>query len=216
MFLERLNLFFTFEISSKIEESYKLKTEKMKNLNRLFVIFIATVFISCGDEKKEQETITIGEEGTLERVDTSEDQAETAADTAVAGEAIQRQDGVVQVNLTGNDLMQFNLNEIRVKAGDKVRLTLTHVGELPENAMGHNFVLLKQGTDVVDFAQRAATATGNDYIPEGTDAVIARTEMIGGGEETTVEFTVPETGTYDFICSFPGHYVQMRGKFIVE
>ncbi|HBX64839.1 MAG TPA: azurin, partial [Balneolaceae bacterium] len=26
----------------------------------------------------------------------------------------------------------------------------------------------------------------------------------------------PEAGTYDFICSFPGHYALMKGKFIVE
>ncbi|MGI0106230.1 azurin [Salinimicrobium sp. WS361] len=186
----------------------------MKNLSRFFAVFLAAVLMSCGNEKKEQETITIGDGGNLETVETTEDAA--ADDTAQTNDAIQRQDGVVQVNLTGNDLMQYNLNEIKVKAGDKVKLTLTHVGELPENAMGHNFVLLKQGTDVVDFAQKAATATGNEYIPEGTDAVIAKTEMIGGGEETTIEFTVSEAGTYDFICSFPGHYVQMRGKFIVE
>lgn len=184
---------------------------------RFFAILFAVMLISCGDEKKEQETITIGEEGTLERIDTGEDPSEMSSDTSQTGEAVQREDGVVQINLTGNDLMQFNLNEIRVKAGEEVQLTLTHIGELPKNAMGHNFVLLKKGTDVVEFAQNAATATANDYIPEGTDAVIVKTEMIGGGEETSIEFTAPkEAGTYDYICSFPGHYVQMRGRFIVE
>ena len=185
----------------------------MKNKINFFALLIVAVLMSCGDEKKEQETITIGEEGTLERIDTSED--ETAVEPATSEEAIVREDGVVVVNLKGNDLMQFNLNEIEVQAGEKVRLILTHVGELPENAMGHNFVLLKQGADVVDFAQQAATAAANEYIPEGTDAVIVNTEMIGGGEQTTIEFTAPEAGTYDYICSFPGHYVQMRGKFIV-
>ena len=187
----------------------------MNTLKSFCAILLALVLVSCGDEKKEKETITIGEEGTLERMDTSENTS-TTTDTSQTGEAVKRVNGVVQINLTGNDLMQFNLNEIRVKAGEEVRLTLTHIGELPENAMGHNFVLLKQGTDVVDFAQQAATATGNEYIPEGTDAVIAKTEMIGGGEETTITFTAPEPGTYEYICSFPGHYVQMRGTFIVE
>ncbi|MCY2686702.1 azurin [Salinimicrobium sp. TH3] len=185
----------------------------MKDLTRFLALFLTIVLISCGDEKKEQERITIGEEGSLEEVETT---AETTTEDAQSGEAVIRQDGVVQVNLTGNDQMQYNLNEIKVKAGEKIRLTLTHVGQLPENAMGHNFVLLKQGTDVVDFAQKAATASGNEYIPEGTDAVIVHTEMIGGGEETTIEFTAPEAGTYEYICSFPGHYIQMRGNFIVE
>ncbi|WP_029033605.1 plastocyanin/azurin family copper-binding protein [Salinimicrobium terrae] len=187
----------------------------MKNLTKTLAVLVTILMVSCGDEKKEQETITIGEEGTIEKIDTR-DEDQTAADNVESGEAIQRQDGVVQINLTGDDMMKFNLNEIRVKAGETVRLTLTHVGQLPENAMGHNFVLLKQGTDVVDFGQRAATASGNDYIPEGTNNVIVHTEMIGGGEETTIEFTAPEAGTYDYICSFPGHYIQMQGKFIVE
>ncbi len=192
------------------------KSIYMKNLRRFLVILMAAVFISCGDEKKEKETITIGEEGTLERMETSEETTGSATTNSKTGEAVQREDGVVKVNLTGNDLMQYNLNEIKVKAGDKITLTLTHIGQLPKNAMGHNFVLLKQGTDVMDFAQKAATATDNDYIPEGTNAVIVKTEMIGGGEETTIEFTAPAAGTYEYICSFPGHYVQMRGKFIVE
>lgn len=187
----------------------------MKNLKRFLAILLTVILVSCGDEKKEQETITIGEEGSLERVDTREN-VEATGDNEQTGEAVQRTDGVVQVNLTGDDMMKFNLNEIRVKAGETVRLNLKHVGQLPENAMGHNFVLLQQGTDVADFAQKAATASGNDYIPEGTNEVIVHTEMIGGGEETSIEFTAPEPGTYDFICSFPGHYVQMRGKFIVE
>lgn len=186
----------------------------MKNIQRFLMILAAVILVSCGDEKKEQETITIGEEGTVERTATN---TTTARDTAGATtETITRQDGVVQVNLTGNDQMQFNLKEIRVKAGETVRLTLKHVGQLPENAMGHNFVLLQKETDIVDFATKAASASGNDYIPEGAKQVIVHTEMIGGGEETSIEFTAPEAGTYDFICSFPGHYIQMQGKFIVE
>lgn len=182
----------------------------MKNIQRFLMILATVVFVSCGDEKKEQETITIGEEGTVEKIEPN------VRDTAATAEGVVRQDGLVMVNLTGNDQMQYNLNEIKVKAGETVKLTLKHIGKLPENAMGHNFVLLQQGTDVVDFATKAATASENEYIPEGSEQVIVNTEMIGGGEETSIEFTAPKAGTYDFICSFPGHYIQMRGKFIVE
>ena len=123
---------------------------------------------------------------------------------------------IVEVVITGNDQMKFNKDEIKVKAGQTVRLTLKHVGNMPENAMGHNFVLLKQGTDVAKFGQAAGMAKANDYIPQGTNQVIAHTEVIGGGEATTIEFKAPKKGTYDFICSFPGHYALMKGKFIVE
>jgi azurin len=122
----------------------------------------------------------------------------------------------VEVTIEGNDRMQFNLEEIKVEAGQTVVLTLKHVGKLPKAAMGHNWVLLTQGTDIQKFGAAAAKAADNGYVPEGSDQVITTTELIGGGQETTIEFTAPEVGTYDFICSFPGHYALMKGKFIVE
>ena len=88
---------------------------------------------------------------------------------------------------------------------------------MPLNVMGHNFILLKKGTDVKDFALKANRAPETGYIPaDMKDAVIAATETIGGGQESAIEFDAPEAGEYDFICSFPGHYAMMKGKFIVE
>mgnify|MGYP006190441109 CR=1 FL=1 len=116
--------------------------------------------------------------------------------------------------LNSNDQMKFDKSEIRVKAGEKIKLTLNHTGKLPKNAMGHNFVLLTKGTDVQKFATAAMNEKSKEYIP--AKGVIAHTKLIGGGESTTIEFTVPAKGIYDFICSFPGHYAMMKGKFIVE
>lgn len=122
----------------------------------------------------------------------------------------------VEITIEGNDRMQFDLSEIKVEAGQTVVLTLKHVGKLPKAAMGHNWVLLKQGVDIQTFGAAASKAAGNEYIPEGTEDVIVHTKLIGGGQETTIEFTAPEAGTYDYICSFPGHYALMKGKLIVE
>jgi len=116
--------------------------------------------------------------------------------------------------LNSNDQMKFDKTEIRVKAGEKIKLVLNHTGKLPKNAMGHNFVLLTKGTDVQKFATAAMNDKATEYIP--SKGVLAHTKLIGGGESTTIEFTVPAKGTYDFICSFPGHYAMMKGKFIVE
>lgn len=121
----------------------------------------------------------------------------------------------VEIVIESNDQMKFNLSEIKVKAGDTVVLTLKHVGKLPKAAMGHNWVLLAQGTEVPAFSQKAVRARDTEYIPEG-DEVIIHTSLIGGGEETTIEFVAPAAGEYDFICSFPGHFALMKGKFIVE
>lgn len=129
--------------------------------------------------------------------------------------AVEEEASAVMVDLESNDMMKFNKAEIKVAAGSTVTLTLKHTGKMPKAAMGHNFVLLKKGTDIPEFATAAVAAKENDYIPE-SDAVIAHTGLVGGGESTTVTFEAPSAGAYDFICSFPGHYAAMQGKFIVE
>lgn len=119
--------------------------------------------------------------------------------------------------IKGSDAMQFDVKEVKVKAGQKVKLTLTHSGKLAKTAMGHNFVLLKTGTDIASFASKAAAARETEYIPKSEEAsIIAHTKLVGGGESDTIEFTAPKKGTYTYICSFPGHYALMKGTFIVE
>lgn len=120
------------------------------------------------------------------------------------------------VVIESSDQMKFNRSEIRVKSGTTITVVLKHTGKMPIQAMGHNWVLLQKGTDVAAFANLAARAQSNGYIPLGSKQVIVSTKVIGGGQSTTVKFIAPAKGTYDFICSFPGHYGIMKGKFIVE
>lgn len=123
----------------------------------------------------------------------------------------------VEITLGSNDMMQFDKKELKVKAGQKVKLTLKHTGKLAKTAMGHNFVLLAAGTDLAQFASKANLARDTEYIPASEKAkILAYTKLIGGGESTVVEFTAPKKGTYPYICSFPGHYAIMQGKLIVE
>ena len=70
-------------------------------------------------------------------------------------------------------------------------MTLKHVGKLDKKVMGHNFVLLKQGVDLVAFGNKAVSFADNGYIPEGTEDVIAYTKIIGAGETAVVEFDAP-------------------------
>ncbi|MGX1023867.1 azurin [Flavobacterium sp. CS20] len=168
-------------------------------LYQIAFLFSLLVLSSCGnskdDKKEEKQNIKINQP---------------------VAEKQKTEDGVTEILLTGNDQMRYNLKEIKVKAGDKVKLTLKHIGKLDVNVMGHNFVLLKPGTNINDFATKAVDAKDNNYIPKNTKAVIVHTKMIGGGEQTTITFDAPEKGVYDFICSFPGHVALMQGKFIVE
>lgn len=121
----------------------------------------------------------------------------------------------IHLTLTANDQMQFDTKELVVGEGQEVTLTLKHTGKMSKTTMGHNFVLLDNGISASRFAQRAVQAKDNDYIPE-SDKIIAHTDLIGGGETTEITFKAPEKGTYEFLCTFPGHYASMHGKFIVK
>ena len=53
-------------------------------------------------------------------------------------------DKVCKVDIAGTDQMQFDKKEIAVAADcTEVEVTLKHVGKLPAQAMGHNWVLAK-------------------------------------------------------------------------
>lgn len=146
------------------------------------------------------------------------DQTETT-ETSTEGEAAPvTQTGEENVLvIEGNDQMQFNTNELKAVAGKPIKLTLKHVGKIPKEAMGHNLVILQEGTDQGAFALKANDAKATDYIPESEKAsIIAHTKLLGGGEEDTIEFTIDKKGSYPFICSFPGHVAMMKGVLIVE
>lgn len=168
----------------------------MKRISVLVTVILSLFVVSCGEKKEEKK-----ETFEITRAKTEEPKEVESDENVVA--------------LASTDLMSYDKQEIRVKAGKKVTLTLRHMGKMAKNVMGHNFVLLKEGTDVAAFATAAMSARDTDYIPE-SDAIIANTKIIGGGESVTITFDAPEVGTYDFICSFPGHYAMMKGKFIVE
>jgi azurin len=188
----------------------------MRLLKLTLSILSISLFIACGgnsssEESKSEEKPMTSKELMQQQAKEKENAPKETA-TAESSES-----DVVELTIEGNDQMKFNLDEMKVKAGSTVKLTLKHVGEMTKQQMGHNWVLLKQGTDIMEFGQKAAGAADNDYIPQAeANKVIANTKILGGGEETTITFEAPAKGTYDFICSFPGHVALMKGKFIVE
>jgi len=129
-----------------------------------------------------------------------------------------RADDGETVQIHASDQMKFDVTSIEAAPGEKITVTLTNAGTLPKAAMAHNFVLLKAGTDVSAFAAAAMTHQENGYIPPAmADKVIAATKMLGPGESDTITFTAPAAGTYDYICSFPGHALAgMRGTLTAK
>lgn len=119
------------------------------------------------------------------------------------------------ISLEGNDRMQFNQKSVSVSAScPAITVELKHTGSLPVAAMGHNVVIT--GTaNANDVAQAGIKAGAPAYVPEGDARVIAATEMVGGGQSTSISFPgnkLTAGGDYTFFCSFPGHSAIMRGK----
>jgi azurin len=121
--------------------------------------------------------------------------------------------------ITGNDLMQFSVNEFTVKAGSEVTVQFRNIGEMPKAAMGHNIAFLTRGTDPDAFSASSQRHPDNEYIdPALMDKVLAATRILGPGEEQTLRFTAPrQPGDYPYVCSFPAHTMAgMKGVMKVE
>lgn len=141
--------------------------------------------------------------------------------TAFAGSGVTNpkpDDSIRTIQMKGTDQMKFDVTEIAAAPGERIRIVLTTVSRIPKAAMAHNVVVLDKGADANAYANAAAMAADNEYLAPGLeDQVIAATGLAGGGETVEVTFTVPEdSGEYEFICSFPGHYMAgMKGILTV-
>ena len=136
--------------------------------------------------------------------------------TVYAGQAASAASGAKArtVELIGNEQMKFDKTEIAAKPGETIRIVLKSVGAMPKTIMAHNFVLLQPTADVAEFNKAAFNARETGFIPPDKKAdVIAATALAGGGETVEVTFKVPaKPGSYNFVCSFPGHFALcMRG-----
>src|SRR5690606_1747243 len=178
-------------------------------MKKLFVIpFLAAglIFVACNNASNSNSNDT----QTATTVETSE---------TTAVEAVPGIENVALSNtwtIEGNDQMKFNIELMRVKAGEPVEVTLKNVGEMPKESMGHNFVVLQPNVDLPTFGGEAAAASADDYIPKSSlSSIVAHTKLLGPGEEDKITFTL-EKGVYPFICSFPGHYGVMQGKIVAE
>ena len=118
------------------------------------------------------------------------------------------------------DYLRFSSTAMTVeKSCGSVTVNLKHSGQLPEKIMGHNWVLSKS-SDVQPVANAGMSAgLIAEYVPQGDARVIAFSEVIGGGESTSVSFPTDKLTVgqgYTFFCSFPGHSYSMRGLLTVK
>ncbi len=181
----------------------------------VFLLFMA----SCGEETEPAEETLQGRTvaaaiATTQNVDVyGIDKLNYAV--AEKSEALQTSDSVIIKGKT-----YYILEGINTKAGEELTLTLTTISDIEAAAaMSHNWLLLKQKADPSAFAMASLQARENDYVaPEKMNLVITETGLVAPGETVTITFTTPQqTGEYEYICTFPGHFAAgMRGTLRVK
>jgi azurin len=178
----------------------------MKIRSLLAPVFVALVLSGCGQKD-------------------SAPAGATAAATPAAAPAPAAGPRVIEI--TANDTMKYILGDkqsgpgtpliIEAKAGEALKIVLTNAGTAPKEVMGHNFVLLKAGSDAGAFSAAATVAKDTGYIPPALkDEVLGNTELLGPRKSGEVSVTLA-AGEYPFLCSFPAHFaVGMTGKIVVK
>jgi azurin len=183
----------------------KTKLKNMKNLS-LTIALLTLILISCGGNKKpdEQQNTSPGSELMKEEPRYNPSNINPSAP-------------VVEITLRamGNTMadMSFDRTELKVKAGSTVKLTL--INESTDESMQHNFVLIKDSTEEKVGMEGVKAGAGKNFIPSIPEVLVG-TRMLHPKEKATIIFPSPVKGTYMFICTYPGHYTRMIGKFFVD
>ncbi len=132
-----------------------------------------------------------------------------------AGKALRGVGVSVFVIRTIHEQMLYDKSLLVVEAGKPVEIILIN-----EDAMPHNFVIVMPGaSEEVGKAAEKMTpepdAQGRVHVPP-SPKVLHATRMVEGGQQVKLSFTAPtEPGDYQYVCTFPGHWMRMLGTLAV-
>lgn len=128
----------------------------------------------------------------------------------------QKLEGARKIKIRTATNLAYETREFTVKAGEPIEFTLANPDVVP-----HNWALLKPGTEqqVGEMANRMIAdpeAMARQYVPD-TENVLAYTDVVEPKQDFTIYFQSPsQPGRYPFMCTFPGHWMVMRGWMVVE
>jgi azurin len=109
--------------------------------------------------------------------------------------------------------LQFDLKRIKVRPGERIKLTLTNVDD-----MDHNLVITKPGArqEVVDASHMLGeNGPKQNYIPT-SNKVLWSIRIVTPGQSGYISFQAPANeGVYPYVCTFPGHGQVMYGAMYV-
>jgi azurin len=118
--------------------------------------------------------------------------------------------GALEISVKG-DALEFDKESLEVATGSEVALSFNNISGINQ----HNLVIVKAGTKDAVATRGTAAGPGADWVQPGDADVIANTKVLDAGAAGDVTFTAPAAGTYQFVCTFPGHNFTMFGDFVV-
>ncbi len=110
----------------------------------------------------------------------------------------------------------YDVREFRVKAGAPVKLIFENPDVTP-----HNLLIVQPGAaDEVGLAgnemAKLTDGMARHFIPD-SPKILHKTKLLNQGESETLRFHAPkQPGIYPYLCTFPGHWLVMKGEMIVE
>ena len=111
----------------------------------------------------------------------------------------------------------FDVTRFTVKPGQPVRIDFIN-----PDATAHNLVIVKPGaTEEVglaanEMAKDPETVKSGQFLPK-SNKVLYHTSMLQPESAESLRFTAPKTtGQYPYLCTFPGHWVIMKGVMVVK
>jgi azurin len=128
-------------------------------------------------------------------------------------------DGCV-VAIDAGDALSYSTQSINIPSScSSATINFTHTGSLPAAVMGHNWVLAK--TADLQGIQNDGNVAGmsGGYLKDGDSRILAATNIIGGGESTSITFateSLETDGSYSFFCTVMSHSVVMKGAFTIS
>jgi azurin len=120
----------------------------------------------------------------------------------------------LEIGSKGDELL-YDKAELTAAPGSKITLKLKNNASAASGNK-HNWVLAKAGQSDAVAADGIAAGEASGYLKAGDTRIIANTKLIEAGKEDSVTFDAPAAGSYDFICTFPGHNVAMKGKLVIK
>ena len=159
---------------------------------RSYALDRAIPYVEHAESEKAEETTTPATGGTTE--------------TAVPSGPLALTIGAV------GDSLAFDIDNISADSGAEVTITFNN----PSTVNTHNLVIVEAGTKDAVATDGTAAGPTNNWVPPGDSRVIANTVLIGPGDSGELTFTAPAPGSYQFVCTFPGHNFTMFGDFVVN